>query len=47
MGRPRNKPAAELTNEEALRKLFPKTVADKVADEAVSAQKKPHKSKDK
>jgi hypothetical protein len=47
MGRPRKRPADELTNEEALRQLFPKPVADKVAEEAVQARKKHRKSKDK
>ena len=46
MGRPRKKPAHELTTEEALRKFFPKRVADKAKDEADKASKKPSSSKD-
>jgi hypothetical protein len=47
VGRPRKRPASELTNEEALRQLFPKPVADRVQEEAIKARKKPPKSKDK
>jgi len=47
MARPRKRPASELTNEEALRQLFPKPVADRAEEEAVKARKKPPKSKDK
>jgi hypothetical protein len=47
MGRPRKRPASELTNEEALRQLFPKPVADRVKEEAIKARPKPSKRKDK
>jgi len=46
MGRPPKKPAHELTTEEALRKFFPKRVADKAKDEAEKASKKPSNTKD-
>jgi hypothetical protein len=36
-----------LTNEEALRQLFPKPVADRAKEEAVKARGKPSKSTDK
>jgi hypothetical protein len=42
MGRPRKK-AQDLTNEQALRKLFPKEVADKAHEEAKKSQRKPSK----
>jgi hypothetical protein len=47
MGRPRKRPAAELTTEDALRQLFPKSVADQAKKEAVKARRKPSKNKDK
>jgi hypothetical protein len=40
MGRPRKK-AQDLTNDEALRKLFPKKVADKAKEEAEKNRRKP------
>jgi hypothetical protein len=46
MGRPRKKPAHELTTEETLRKLFPKRVADKAKDVAEKASKKPSNTQD-
>jgi hypothetical protein len=39
VGRPRKK-AQDLTNEQALRKLFPKKVADAAAEEAQKNRKK-------
>jgi hypothetical protein len=47
MGRPRKKPAHELTTEEVLRKVFPKRVADKAKVEADKAAKKSSDTKDK
>jgi hypothetical protein len=46
MGRPRKKPAHELTTEEVLRRMFPKRVADKAKNEADKAAKKSSNSKD-
>jgi len=42
MARPRKK-AQDLTNEQALRKLFPKKVADKAVEEAEKNRRKPSK----
>lgn len=42
MGRPRKK-ARDLTNEQALRKLFPKKVADKAVEEGKKNRRKPSK----
>jgi len=42
MGRPRKK-ARDLTNEQALRKLFPKKIADRVVEEGKKIQRKPSK----
>jgi len=39
MARPRSRPAGELTNDQALRKLFPEPVAKKAKDEAKKAEK--------
>ena len=39
MARPRSKPAGDLTNDEALRKLFPKPVVRKAKREAQKADK--------
>jgi hypothetical protein len=47
LGRPRKKPAHELTTEEALQALFPKKVAEKAREEADKASRKPSISKDK
>lgn len=47
MGRPRKKPAHELTTEEALRKMFPKRLADRAKEEADKAAKKSSPTKDK
>jgi hypothetical protein len=40
MGRPRKK-AQDLTSDEAMRKLFPKKVADKAKEEAEKNRRKP------
>ena len=40
MGRPRKK-ARDLTSDEAMRKLFPKKVADRVKEEAEKNRRKP------
>jgi hypothetical protein len=40
MGRPRKK-AQDLTTDEAMRKLFPKKVADKAKEEAEKNRRKP------
>ncbi len=51
MGRPRKKPAWELTTEEALQRLFPKRVVDKAKREARKAsgkaEERTRKQKDK
>ncbi len=47
MGRPRKKPAKDMTTEEVLRKVFPKRVADKAKEEADKAAKKSSNTKDK
>ena len=44
---PKKKPARELTSDEALRRLFPKKVAEKAKEEARKASEKPSTSKDK
>lgn len=44
---PKKKPARELTSEEALRRLFPKKVAEKAKEEAKKSAQKPSTSKDK
>jgi hypothetical protein len=42
MARPRKK-ASDLTSDEALRKLFPKKVADRAKEEAEKISRKPSK----
>ena len=39
MPRPRSKPAKDLTNDEALKQLFPKPVADEAKKEAQKGEK--------
>ena len=46
MGRPRSKPAKDLTTEEALKHLFPKPVAQEAKKEAAKSGNKPQPKSD-